>query len=160
MSTLTAEEQEILDGLFVKAARPGYNPELDTNEDERRVAEMENAAVKYEDSPDPMGGEGLDLILNHLRNDFYQRASNDFAEVVQRRIASFHPGPDRGVKQAGFRVLVGAFMPAILVEMAFISNRGEATLLGQDRFRERMSKALADAVDEFFAQHEHLWTAR
>ncbi|MFO7168685.1 MAG: hypothetical protein DIU80_011750 [Chloroflexota bacterium] len=38
MSTLTAEEQEILDGLFVKAARPGYNPELDTNEDERRVA--------------------------------------------------------------------------------------------------------------------------
>jgi len=129
-------------------------------EDERRVAEMENAAVKYEDSPDPMGGEGLDLILNHLRNDFYQRASNDFAEVVQRRIASFHPGPDRGVKQAGFRVLVGAFMPAILVEMAFISNRGEATLLGQDRFRERMSKALADAVDEFFAQHEHLWTAR
>jgi hypothetical protein len=38
LTTLTAEEQSILDGLFAKAALPGYDPALDTNEEERRVA--------------------------------------------------------------------------------------------------------------------------
>src|SRR5690606_9337334 len=100
-------------------------------EDERRVAEMENAAVAYEENHDSAnGGHELDLILNNLRNDFYLRASNALAEIVQRRIAAFHPGPNRGVKQGGFAVLVGAFMPAVLVETAFISNRNEARLLG------------------------------
>lgn len=125
-------------------------------EDERRVAEMENAAVEFEEKAAPEG-EGVDWILNTLRNDFYLRASNDLAEVIQRRIATFHPGPNRGVKQAGFRVLVGAFMPAVLVEMAFISNRQEATILGDADFQDRMTGALADAIDEFFRSHEHLW---
>ncbi len=127
-------------------------------EDERRVAEMENAAVEYEEERAPEGDD-LGWILNTLRNDFYLRASNDLAEVVQRRIHGFHPGPNRGVKQAGFRVLVGAFMPAVLVEMAFISNRAEAALLGSASFQDRMADALADAVEEFFHSHEHLWTA-
>ncbi len=127
-------------------------------EDERRVAEMENAAVEYEEAA-VHDGDGIGWILNTLRNDFYQRASNDLAEVIQREIDRIHPGPNRGVKQAGFRVLVGAFMPAVLVEMAFISNRQEAALLGDARFQQRMTTALADAIEEFFRSHEHLWVA-
>jgi N-acetylmuramoyl-L-alanine amidase len=136
--------------FFLSAAR---------TEDERRVAEMENAAVEFEDGGD--AGENhdhdLDWILNTLRNDFYLRASNDLAEVIQRKIGAIHPGPNRGVKQAGFRVLIGAFMPAVLVELAFISNREEAQLLGSATFQRRVSRALADAIDEFFRTHEHLW---
>jgi N-acetylmuramoyl-L-alanine amidase len=127
-------------------------------EDERRVAEMENAAVAYEEErPHANGGHELDAILNTLRNDFYLRASNTFAEIVQRHLRAFHPGPDRGVKQAGFRVLVGAFMPAVLVEVAFISDAREARLLGSSDFQQKIAFALARAVDEFFAAHEHLW---
>lgn len=100
--------------FFLSAAR---------TEDEQRVAEMENAAIEFEDAHVPGAGQDLDWILNTLRNDFYLRASNDLAEVIQRKIGEIHPGPNRGVKQAGFRVLIGAFMPAVLVEMAFISNR-------------------------------------
>src|SRR5690606_20702327 len=126
-------------------------------EDERRVAEMENAAVAYEEErPHANGGHELDAILNTLRNDFYLRASNTFAEIVQRHLRAFHPGPDRGVKQAGFRVLVGAFMPAVLVEVAFISDAREARLLGSSDFQQKIAFALARAVDEFFAAHEHL----
>jgi len=128
-------------------------------EDERRVAEMENAAIEYEDERPSAGLDDRDWILNNLRNDFYLRASNDLAEVIQGRLQGFHPGPNRGVKQAGFRVLVGAFMPAVLVELAFISNREEAKLLGDAAFQRRVAGALADAVDRFFASHEHLLTA-
>lgn len=126
-------------------------------EDERRVAEMENAVVALEDGPSVPELPEVDQILQGLRNEFYVRASNDLAEVVQSSLASFHTGPNRGVKRAGFRVLVGAFMPAVLVEVAFISNPQEARALGTPDFRDQVATALATAVDDFFEGHEHLW---
>jgi len=126
-------------------------------EDERRVAEMENAAVEYERNGNAADIPEIDQIFNSLRNDFYIHASNDLAEAIQDRLAAFHPGPNRGVKQAGFRVLVGAFMPAVLIEVAFISNPGEARLLGTSAFQQKIARAIADAVDRFFDGHEHLW---
>ncbi len=128
-------------------------------EDERRVAEMENAAVAYEETP--AGGPKTDVgaILNSLRNDYYVHASDDLAESVQRRLARIEPGPNRGVKQAGFRVLVGAFMPAVLVETAFISDRDEERLLATAAFQRRIAQALADSIDDFFDGHQHLWAA-
>lgn len=126
-------------------------------DDERRVAEMENAAVKFEAPGTPARIRELDSILQDLRNDFYLRASNDLAETIQRRMGRFHPGPDRGVKQAGFLVLVGALMPAVLVELAFVTNPGEAVLLASDDFQERLGRGLADAIDEFFEMHEYSW---
>jgi len=128
-------------------------------EDERRVAEAENAAVRYE-SARPAEADPVALIAASLRNDFYQRASNDLAEVIQRNFARVHPGPNRGVKQAGFRVLVGALMPAVLVETAFLSNPREAVLLGQNEFRQDVAEAVADAVDAYFQGHEHLWVTQ
>lgn len=124
--------------------------------DERRVAEMENAAVAFEERT-ATKGPAIEQVLTGLRNDYYQRASNDLAEVVQRELGAFHPGPARGVKQAGFRVLVGAVMPAILVEVAFISNPNEARLLGTAAFQDKISYSLARSIANFFDTHEHLW---
>jgi N-acetylmuramoyl-L-alanine amidase len=126
-------------------------------EDERRVAEMENAAIRFEEQPVAPAGNDLDRILNSLRSDFLTRASHDLAAVMQEKMAAFHPGPNRGVKRAGFYVLVGAIMPAVLVETAFISNRDEATLLGTQSFQQRLATGIADGVDEFFRRNEHLW---
>ncbi len=126
-------------------------------EDARRVAEMENAVAEYEED-NGSAEDATELILNSLRNDFYVRASNDLAEVVQRSLADVHSGPDRGVRQAGFRVLVGALMPAVLVETAYLSNPEEAKLLGTSAFQQKLAWGIAEAVDRFFAQHEHLWT--
>jgi N-acetylmuramoyl-L-alanine amidase len=127
-----------------------------STEDERRVAAMENAAVKYEARTHSADGE-LDQVLNGLRNDFYLRSSNDFAAVVQNKIAGFHPGRDRGVKRARFVVLIGALMPAVLVEVAFISNPAGARLLREDSFQDKLANSLADAVDQFFHDNEPLW---
>ncbi len=129
-------------------------------EDERRVAEMENASLKYEDdsASSIAPGDDLQFILSNLRNDYYLHASHQLAELIQDEFAEFHPGPNRGVKQAGFVVLIGAFMPAALVELGFISNRGEARLLRDEAFHERLATALADAVERFFAANEDLFS--
>ena len=125
-------------------------------DDERRVAEMENAAVKFEETSAQPAPE-LDLIVSGLKNDFYQRASNDLAELVQQQLATVHPGPNRGVKQAGFRVLVGALMPAVLIETGFISNPEEARLLGTTAFQQKLAFGIAAAIDKFFETHEHFF---
>lgn len=125
--------------------------------DERRVAEMENAAVLYETTDRVVGTDDLDFILNNLRNDYYIRASHDLAGLVQDSFRSFHSGANRGVKQAGFRVLVGAFMPAVLIELGFISNPVEERLLATSSFQDRSAVAIADAVDRFFAKQGDLW---
>ncbi len=128
-------------------------------EDEKRVAEMENASLAYESPDRVVGNDDIQLILNSLRNDFYIRASNELAGLMQDEFGDFHRGNDRGVKQAGFVVLVGAFMPAVLVETAFISNPQEERLLGSGSFQVQLAEGMADAVDRFFENEGELWTA-
>jgi N-acetylmuramoyl-L-alanine amidase len=126
-------------------------------EDERRVAEMENDASRFDDRP--VLTSEVDHILNDMRNDFYVRASGELAEVVQGALASVNTGPNRGVKRAGFKVLVGALMPAVLVEVAFISNPDEARMLSTPEFQDSLARAIADVVQRFFERNAHLWTA-
>ncbi len=127
-------------------------------EDERRVAEMENAAVQYETGSSVASTDELGLIRNALRNDFYIRASYDLAGLIQSEFAGFHQGTNRGVKQAGFIVLIGAFMPAVLVELAFISNPTEERMLGSGPFQRNIAEGIADAVDRFFERQGERWT--
>src|SRR5690606_26736798 len=101
----------------------------------------------------------VDLILTGLRNDFYVNASNYLAEVVQAGMATVNDGPDRGVKRAGFRVLVGALMPAVLVEVAFLSNEDDARRLGDAAFQRSVATGIADAVDRFFETHRYMTTS-
>jgi N-acetylmuramoyl-L-alanine amidase len=56
---------------------------------------------------------------------------------------------DRGVKSALFYVLLGAAMPAVLVETAFISNRVEERRLADPKFQEAVAQALARGVTSF-----------
>ena len=123
-------------------------------DDERRVAEMENSAIAYESSSRVVQDDDLGAILNNLTNEFYVRASNSLAGLVQDELGSVQSGHNRGVKQAGFVVLVGAFMPAVLIELAFISNPTEERLLGSGSFQVKVAGSIADAVDRFFATHE------
>ncbi|HEX8274235.1 MAG TPA: N-acetylmuramoyl-L-alanine amidase [Longimicrobiaceae bacterium] len=117
-------------------------------EDARRVEQMENAAEEYEE--DRGGADPLAFILQDLRQNEHLRASNDWAAIIQDQLGAVHPGPDRGVKQAGFYVLNGAFMPAVLVEIGFISNAQEEEVLGSPRYQQLIAERLARSVDAFF----------
>ena len=63
---------------------------------------------------------------------------------------------NRGVKQAGFRVLVGAFMPAVLVELGFVTNQDDAAKLADPDYQRQVAEALADAIIEFRARMDAL----
>jgi N-acetylmuramoyl-L-alanine amidase len=117
-------------------------------EDARRVEAMENAAVQFEEHP--RGRSPLDYIMQDLRQNQYLRESSDWAQIIQDRLAQVHPGPNRGVKQARFAVLNGAYMPAVLVELAFISNRNEERLLTDPQQQEAFARQLAASVRDFF----------
>lgn len=116
-------------------------------EDERRVARMENAAIRYENPAiDPESLDDLNFILWDLAQNEYLRESSTLAEIVQEGLEVRLPHPSRGVKQAPFAVLNGAFMPAILFESAFISNPREESLLNDPEFRTRLVEGLAGAI--------------
>ena len=77
--------------------------------------------------------------------------SRRFADAVQGRLfAALHRAnpelEDRGVKKAPFVVLVGTEMPSVLAEVSCISNPEELRLLGEDRYRQDIAKALAAGV--------------
>ncbi|MFP5355059.1 MAG: N-acetylmuramoyl-L-alanine amidase [Gemmatimonadota bacterium] len=115
-------------------------------DDERRVAELENEAMKYEVETEGSNGDALSFILNDMKQNEYLRESSELAETVQGALKGVHPGASRGVKQAGFVVLVGAFMPSVLVEIGFGTNPAEARYLSSVAGQRELAKAIADAT--------------
>ncbi|HKY60764.1 MAG TPA: N-acetylmuramoyl-L-alanine amidase [Gemmatimonadota bacterium] len=117
------------------------------SEDARRVAKMENSAIRYERPEiDPESLDELNFILWDLAQNEYLRESSALAETIQVELDGRLPLESRGVKQAGFFVLNGAYMPAVLFEMAFISNPREEALLNDSAFRTRLVDGLATSL--------------
>lgn len=114
--------------------------------DARTVELLENQVVEMDDetvSPE----DPLSFILADMAQSIFLYNSSSLASAIQERLAaSFPESRNRGVKQAGFYVLRGAYMPSVLVEVAFISNPGqERSLLSLD-FRFRAAQAIVDAI--------------
>jgi N-acetylmuramoyl-L-alanine amidase len=123
-------------------------------EDERRVAEMENDVVRFETDADIPKDDALGFMFNDMAQNEHLRESSDLAETIQARLRGAHPGPSRGVKQAGFRVLVTAFMPAVLVEIGFGTNRAEAAWIASAGGQVQIADAIARATLDYLARYE------
>lgn len=124
-------------------------------EDARRVEQMENDAAKFETAREDIDKDDpLSFILSDMQQNMHLRESSDLAELIQRRIARMHPGPSRGVKQAGFRVLVTAYMPAVLVEIGFGTNPAEAAYLSNASKQSEIADAIADAAMQYLERYE------
>ena len=82
------------------------------------------------------------------------RESSQLAELIQQRLGGMHPGPSRGVKQAGFRVLVTAYMPAVLVEIGFGTNPREAAYMTDPGKQDALARAIADAAMDYLQRYE------
>jgi N-acetylmuramoyl-L-alanine amidase len=124
-------------------------------EDARRVERMENAAVRFEQTgPGLDTGDPLSFILSDMQQNEHLRESSRLADIIQRRLSAISPGPSRGVKQAGFRVLVTAFMPAVLVEIGFGTNGTEARYLADARKQDAIAAAVATAAEQYLDAYE------
>ncbi len=95
------------------------------------------------------GNEDVEFILWDLVQNGFINESSDLAETVQAALCRDLGGENRGVKQAGFRVLVGAYMPAVLVEMGFLSNPDEEKNLVDGDYQRRVARTLGQALLEF-----------
>ena len=90
-------------------------------------------------------------LLDSIYADLRQEQSRAFALAVQKRLlaavrAVAPEVRDRGIKSAPFLVLVATDMPAVLAEVACLSNDEEARLLGRDDYRDRIAGALFDGI--------------
>lgn len=121
-----------------------------TDERARLSAERENA-----DQQQPSRtGSDLDLILWDLAQQSYLKESSRLAELVQDEMAAATGVERRGVKQAPFRVLLGAMMPAALVEVGFISNPTEEGRLRSSDYQDQIAAALSEAVTRYKGEYE------
>ena len=123
-------------------------------EDAQRVEDMEEYSERYESKGSGSARDPLDLIVTDMLQNEYLRESSDLATIIQRRLKRIHPGPDRGVKQAGFTVLVSAFMPAVLVEIGFGTNAEEAAFLRSQPRQRVLAEAVADATMEYLERYQ------
>jgi N-acetylmuramoyl-L-alanine amidase len=102
------------------------------------------------------GGEqkDVDLILWELAQSRHMAESQRLANLIQGELNQELQLKDRGVKQAPFRVLVGAGMPAVLVELGFISNPEEEKKLQDPAYRGQLVEALTRAIAKYKATVE------
>ena len=91
----------------------------------------------------------IQLVLWEMAQAGHLAASSRLAELIQAEMNTLGDTRDRGVKQAPFRVLVGATMPAVLVEVGFLSNPDEEKRLATDEYQEQIAGALAAAIVRF-----------
>lgn len=130
-------------------------------EDARRVERMENAAVRFEQTdPGLDTGSPLSFILSDMQQNEHLRESSQLADLIQRRLSAISPGPSRGVKQAGFRVLVTAYMPAVLVEIGFGTNGKEARYLSDPSKQDAIAAAVAGAAEQYLDGYERRVVAK
>jgi N-acetylmuramoyl-L-alanine amidase len=111
------------------------------------LAASENAALELEGKKPEE--EDAKLILLAMTKNEMVNESAPFAALVERAIGKHVSVSDRGQKQAGFYVLRGTHAPAILVEMAFVSNAKDEAQLGSRRFRRKMAEGVAAGIADY-----------
>jgi N-acetylmuramoyl-L-alanine amidase len=123
-------------------------------EDARRVQRMENEVVRFETEVATDDNDPLSFIVNDMAQNEHLRESLELAAAVQSGLATRHPGPNRGVKQAAFNVLVRAFMPAVLIETGFASNPAEAAWLNSATGQQSLADAIAVSTMQYLENYE------
>jgi N-acetylmuramoyl-L-alanine amidase len=124
--------------------------------DEARDPEGLAARVAARENAQRQGGPEILSLLASLRVGESAQRSRHVAELLQRAalgslLPRYPDTRDQGVKTAGFFVLVGADMPAVLFETAFISNTDDERRLATADYRQKLADAIVNAVRAYKA---------
>ncbi len=118
-----------------------YLSEKASDDQAAAVARRENSVVELEGVTGKAREKLEELLWSLARNEF-MNDSSEIAAHLARQAEKRLPVANRGVKQAGFYVLRGTSMPAVLVESGFITNAKEEGLLRSARFHRKLADAL------------------
>ena len=159
-ATANAAKADVFLSLHMNASRASsahgtevYYLSLDASD--RAAAALAETETKAEPTATPSTETNaalrdLDLILWDLAQNQHLTASSRLAEIIQGDFNRLLGITTRGVKQAPLRVLIGVNAPAVLVEVAFISNPEEEKLIASEEFRKSVATTLAGSLDTFF----------
>ena len=100
-----------------------------------------------------------DHHLGHYRRDEIEETLRRM-KVVRAQVVDDLGVPDRGVRQAGFRVLVGAYMPAVLVECSFLSHKQEEQRLRDPEYRQQVADAIHIGIANCGSRRRMMTAAR
>jgi N-acetylmuramoyl-L-alanine amidase len=121
----------------------------------RKVMERENSVIKYEENTQVYEDYDKEaLVRQTLTQSAYMRQSEKLASLIEDQFKNRVHRRSRGVHQAGFYVLWGASMPAVLVELGFLTNPTEARFLRSDRGKTYMASALFRAIRNYKQEYE------
>ncbi len=116
---------------------------------------MARALANKENAADLIGGvspstedEVLSILFDYLQEEGMSRSAV-LAEQIYKRFEKDRSINTRNVKQAGFAVLKSMQMPAVLVEVGFLTNRTDAARLKEESYRDRLAGYLADGIREY-----------
>lgn len=131
-------------GYEIYLLRPGRTQEA------IRIAERENGVISYEDNPNryqKLTDENFILVsMAHSSNMKY---SEKFADLLNNHLKQTVSISSRGIKQAGFYVLVGASMPSILFETGYVTNEENSRYMKSKEGVEEIASAMLQAIKSF-----------
>ena len=129
-------------GFETYLLKPGRNQEaINVALRENSVIELEGN--KFEQLTDEQ------LIQATIAQSGFVQYSEKFAALVQEEIDKRVQSRNRGVKQAGFYVLMGASMPNVLIELGYISNPNEEKKLNSSSYRDMLATSIYYAIVEY-----------
>src|SRR5512140_250079 len=139
-------------GFEVYLLRPGRTEEAIA------IAERENAVIEMEEGYEKRYQQLTEenFILVTMAQSAHVKSSEAFADILQRQMESRTGIPNRGVRQAGFYVLVGAAMPNVLVESAYLSNREDGRFLKSESGQQKVAESIYRAVKAYKEEYEKL----
>ena len=139
------KRKKVVTGFMAYILREGES------EEDKALARRENQAVsegsgkanKKEITP-------VEWILLEHQLNLYSKKSESFAERIVKEFSDFTIGKyGTGAGQAGFYVLVGAYMPAVLFEMGFLTNENDRRFLASEKGQKKIASKLAKVIDGF-----------
>lgn len=120
------------------------------NDESRAAQALENAVVaEFEGEEALREYTQADYVISDLIQSAQLIESINLAYKFQNNLIIESQARDRGVKSANFYVLRGAYMPSVLVELGFISNKEEGNKLNQGSYQDKLVESLFYAIKSF-----------
>ncbi|WP_274468167.1 MULTISPECIES: N-acetylmuramoyl-L-alanine amidase family protein [unclassified Paenibacillus] len=83
---------------------------------------------------------------------YYNRPESlNFANIIHKHAVAATGFPDRKVREADFRVITKTTMPAVLLEVGYLSNKNDETAMYKDAFQDKLASALVAAIKEYLS---------
>ena len=119
-----------------------YYLALASDESARITAMRENAGAEY-------NMKELDALVGRILKESKSTESRRLAELIQAQLTSGKQVKNRGVKHAPFVVLIGTKVPAVLVEVGFISNPQEGKKLTTKTYQRQLATSIAKGIEQY-----------